>query len=372
MLSGTNSLSASRLIMDDAQRRRWDTSLTRERRRNRTQHVRVRCHRRLLQLLQNRLVPILVLRQRKKTILRQLELLRLRNLSPESIFVNTEKRDLGGRIELRVALHAHIRTHRHVVQTHHGVSQPRTTKRAARLRVVRDSNGLSAPGRIRVPLRNPPGTRSERTRQHHVRQIHDELDRLLILADLRDRHRRRHPTHTTIPQRARGLRRMRLDLHRGLPRSTLSHSHQRNTMRVRRHDRLPKLKTKVIASQNLAQLKRVIRPRQPKTIKLRPQRRLTHRLRRPPQHKLRPTKLWRKSDAQILKRLLRVIVKRPLHVPRKTIIPLRQKIKNSRPLIIRNVRNAQGGDILIGPCHRLPPQRNACRRAGLRLVVFAA
>ena len=95
MLGGADSLSASRLIMDDAQRRRRDASLARERRRNRAQHVRVRCHRRLLQLLKHRLVPILVLRQRKKTILRQLELLRLRDSPAESLFVNTKKRDLG-------------------------------------------------------------------------------------------------------------------------------------------------------------------------------------------------------------------------------------------------------------------------------------
>src|SRR5690625_531952 len=94
MLSRANSLSTSGLIMNNAQRRRRNTSLTRKRHSNRTQHIRMRRHRRLLQLLQLRLIPVLVTSQRQQSILRQPELVRLRQAILERFLTHTKQRKL--------------------------------------------------------------------------------------------------------------------------------------------------------------------------------------------------------------------------------------------------------------------------------------
>src|SRR5690625_982290 len=142
---------------------------------------------------------------------------------------------------------------------------------------------------------------------------------------------------------------------RCLARRATSNRHQRHAMRVRRHHRLPKLQREVIPHQNLTQLKRIILTRKTQPVELRPQSRLTHRLRSPPQNKLRPPKLRRKRNPQITKRLLRVVIQRPLSITRQTVIPPRQQVPNHVKLAARHVSNTQIGDIRISPRHRLPP-----------------
>src|SRR5699024_3130838 len=187
MLCRPDSLSRSGLVMNHAQRRRRNPRLSRERSRNRPQHIAMRRHRRLLQLLKNRLIAIGILSQSQQAFHRKLELLRLRDAVPKRLRVNTQQRNLRRRIELSVTLHAHIRTHSHIVKLHHRVSKPRPTKRATQLRIIRHRHHERTPGRVSDPLRRPARLRPIRAHQHHVRQIRHEL-RGPLLVNITDGH----------------------------------------------------------------------------------------------------------------------------------------------------------------------------------------
>src|SRR5699024_2228245 len=126
-------------------------------------------------------------------------------------------------------------------------------------------------------------------------------------------------------------------------------------MSPRRHHRLPKLQSKSVANENLVKLERVIRTRQPQPLELRTHRRLPHRLSRPTQHRLRPLQLRRKSNPQILKRLLRVIIQRPLNILAQPGTPPLQNLTNDHQLVICNVSNPQIPNVLTSPRRHLPP-----------------
>src|SRR5699024_10178384 len=241
-----------------------------------------------------------------------------------------------------------------VVKLHHRVSQPRPTKRATQLRVVRHRHHERAPGRVSDPLRRPARPRPIRAHQHHVRQIRHKL-RGPLLVNITDGHSSAHATIPTIPQSRRRLRTVRLNLHRHLARATARNRHQRHTMSPRRQHRLPKLQSKSVAYENLVKLERVIRTRQPQPLELRTHRRLPHRLSRPAKNRLRPLQLRGKSDSQILKRLLGVVVQRPLNILAQPGTPPLQNLTNGRQLVIGNISNPQIPNVLTSPRRHLPP-----------------
>ena len=176
MLRSTNSLRTRRVIVDDPQRRRRDARLATERHRDSAQHVRMRCHSRLLQLLDRRSVTVLIASQRDQPVHRQLELATIRIVTVKRLRIDALDRDLRRRIELRVALHAHIRTHSHVRQRHHRLRDPRPSERCTQLRVIPDRHHQRATQPVSDPNRRPNPVKL-RTRQHGMRQIHVELGR---------------------------------------------------------------------------------------------------------------------------------------------------------------------------------------------------
>src|SRR5699024_5301521 len=134
----------------------------------------------------------------------------------------------------------------------------------------------------------------------------------------------------------------------------------------------PELQGKSVADKNLVKLERVIRPRQPQPIKLRTHRRLPHRLSRPTKNRLRPLQLRRKSNPQILKRLLRIVIQRPLNILAKPGTPPLQNLPNDHQLVIGNVSNPQIPNVLPSPRrhkHLLSPSQE---RLTARRVTFSS
>src|SRR5699024_10867752 len=167
-------------------------------------------------------------------------------------------------------------------------------------------------------------------------------------------------------------RTVRLNLHRHLARATTRNRHQRHTMSPRRQHRLPKLQSKSVAYENLVKLERVIRTRQPQPLELRTHRRLPHRLSRPTKNRLRPLQLRRKSNPQILKRLLRVIIQRPLNILAQPGTPPLQNLTNGRQLVIGNVSNPQIPNVLTSPRRHLPLQSPLEKRLTASRVTFSS
>src|SRR5699024_910105 len=164
----------------------------------------------------------------------------------------------------------------------------------------------------------------------------------------------------------------RSNLHRHLARATARNRHQRHAMSPRRQHSLPKLQSKSVADENLVKLERVIRPRQPQPIELRTHRRLPHRLSRPTKNRLRPLQLRGKSDSQILKRLLGVVVQRPLNILAQPGTPPLQNLTNGRQLVIGNVSNPQIPNVLTSPRRHLPLQSPLEKRLTASRVTFSS
>ena len=217
----------------------------------------MRRHRRLLELSQCRAVPILVLRQRNQPVHRETELLRLRNTTGECLLVEAKNRELRGRVELRVALHADIRAHSHISERHDRVRQPRPPQRAAQLGVMSHRDREHAADPIRLPAGRPAAPPRIGACEDRMREVDDELGRLLLIHGT-DRDRGRHAPIPPIPQRDARLRGMRLDLHRRFTRLALRDGHQGHAVGVRGEDRLPELQRDTVPGEHLIKLEGVI------------------------------------------------------------------------------------------------------------------
>ena len=198
-----------------------------------------------------------------------------------------------------------------------------------------------------------------------MREVDDELGRLLLIHGT-DRDRGRHAPIPPIPQRDARLRGVSLDLHRRLTRLTLRNGHQRHAVGVRGEDRLPELQRDTVPGEHLIKLEGVIRPRQAEALELRHHRRLPNRLRPPPEVELRVPQLRRKSEPEILERLLRVEVQRALLVLVQPGPPHLKGLADHWQLGVADILDPKIGDIVRGPHHK-----NACLRFGFRLVVLA-
>src|SRR5699024_11177956 len=87
---------------------------------------------------------------------------------------------------------------------------------------------------------------------------------------------------------------------------------------------------------------------------------------------LRPLQVRRKSNPQILKRLLRVIIQRPLNILAQPGTPPLQNLTNGRQLVIGNVSNPQIPNVLTSPRRHLPLQSPLEKRLTARRVTFSS
>src|SRR5699024_9155213 len=163
-----------------------------------------------------------------------------------------------------------------------------------------------------------------------------------------------------------------LHRHRPLARATTRHRHQRHAMSPRRQHRLPELQSERVAYENLVKLERVIRTRQPQPLELRTHRRLPHRLSRPAKNRLRPLQLRRKSDPQVLERLLGVVIQRPLNILAQPGTPPLQNLLNDSHLVIGNISNPQIPNVLTSPRRHLPLQSPLEKRLTASRVTFSS
>src|SRR5699024_9167374 len=87
---------------------------------------------------------------------------------------------------------------------------------------------------------------------------------------------------------------------------------------------------------------------------------------------LRPLQVRRKSNPQILKRLLRVIIQRPLNILAQPGTPPLQNLTNGRQLVIGNVSNPQIPNVLTSPRRHLPLQSPLEKRLTASRVTFSS
>src|SRR5699024_4218213 len=81
--------------------------------------------------------------------------------------------------------------------------------------------------------------------------------------------------------------------------------------------------------------------------------------------------IW-KSNPQILKRLLRVIIQRPLNILAQPGTPPLQNLTNGRQLVIGNVSNPQIPNVLTSPRRHLPLQSPLEKRLTASRVTFSS